>query len=638
MAFIRRSGIGPLLDSLRRHCEAGRSLRMLTTTYTWSTERRALDQLVDLGADIRISYDVSTTRLHAKAWVFRRNSGFSTAYVGSSNLTHSAQVTGLEWNIRVSAARNPDVVTKFGAVFDSYWEGGDFVPYELEQFEEEQRRGDRSDTGPYVILSPIELRPEPFQERLLELIGVSRLQGHHRNLLVAATGTGKTVMAALDYGQLRQRLSRARLLFVAHREEILDQSLATFRYALRDVSFGEKWVGGSRPTRFDHVFASIQSLNANSLANLPADHFDVVIVDEFHHAAATSYERVLDHLGPVELLGLTATPERSDGLPILHWFDERIAAELRLWDAIDQQYLAPFMYYGIHDGLDLRQIPWRRGRGYDEQALTAAYTSSDAWARLVVQQVAQHADPSQMKCLGFCVSIDHARFMARHFSGHGIPALAVWGDSPRAERASVLRDLADGRVRAVFSVDLFNEGVDVPAVDTVLMLRPTESPTLFLQQLGRGLRRSTGKTSCTVLDFVGTHRKEFRFDRRYRALLGGTRRDVEQAVVQQFPFLPAGCHMQLDQKASEVVLRSLREAIPSRWPSKVEELRSLRRERADIDLAGFLDESGLELEDIYDGAKSWADLREAAGVSGIALGPHEVQLRRAIGRLLHIDD
>ncbi len=638
MAFIRRSGIGPLLDSLRRHCEAGRSLRMLTTTYTWSTERRALDQLVDLGADIRISYDVSTTRLHAKAWVFRRNSGFSTAYVGSSNLTHSAQVTGLEWNIRVSAARNPDVVAKFGAVFDSYWEGGDFVPYELEQFEEEQRRGDRSDTGPYVILSPIELRPEPFQERLLELIGVSRLQGHHRNLLVAATGTGKTVIAALDYGQLRQRLSRARLLFVAHREEILDQSLATFRYALRDASFGEKWVGGSRPTRFDHVFASIQSLNANSLANLPADHFDVVIVDEFHHAAATSYEHVLDHLGPVELLGLTATPERSDGLPILHWFDERIAAELRLWDAIDQQYLAPFMYFGIHDGLDLRQIPWRRGRGYDEQALTAAYTSSDAWARLVVQQVAQHADPSQMKCLGFCVSIDHARFMARHFSGHGIPALAVWGDSPRVERESALRDLAKGRVRAVFSVDLFNEGVDVPAVDTVLMLRPTESPTLFLQQLGRGLRRSTGKTSCTVLDFVGTHRKEFRFDRRYRALLGGTRRDVEQAVVQQFPFLPAGCHMQLDQKASEVVLRSLREAIRSRWPSKVEELRSLRRERADIDLAGFLDESGLELEDIYDGAKSWSDLREAAGVSGIAVGPHEVQLRRAIGRLLHIDD
>jgi hypothetical protein len=228
--------------------------------------------------------------------------------------------------------------------------------------------------------------------------------------------------------------------------------------------------------------------------------------------------------------------------------------------------------------------------------------------------------------------------MAQHFSRHGVTAVAVWGDGPRPEREAALRDLADGRVHVVFSVDLFNEGVDVPAVDTVLMLRPTESPTLFLQQLGRGLRRSPGKGFCTVLDFVGTHRKEFRFDRRYRALLGGTRRDLERAVHLQFPFLPAGCHMELDQKASEVVLSSLREAIPSKWPSKVEELRSLRRERPDIDLAGFLDESGLELEDIYDGGKSWSDLREAAEARILTAGAHEVPLRRAIGRLLHIDD
>ena len=265
MAFIRRSGIGPLLESLRRHCEAGRPLRVLTTTYTDSTERRALDQLVNLGADVRISYDLGTTRLHAKAWVFHRRSGFSTAYVGSSNLTHSAQVTGLEWNVRASAARNPGVIDKFSAVFESYWAAGDFVPYDPEQFEDERERAVGADRGPHVILSPIELRPYPFQERLLELIELSRQRGHHRNLLVAATGTGKTVMAALDYAALRTQLRRARLLFIAHREEILDQSLATFRYALRDASFGEKWVGGSRPTRFDHVFASIQSLHASDL-------------------------------------------------------------------------------------------------------------------------------------------------------------------------------------------------------------------------------------------------------------------------------------------------------------------------------------------------------------------------------------
>lgn len=638
MAFIRRSGIGPLLDALHRHCDDGRHLRVLTTTYTGSTERRALDQLADAGADVRISYDLSTTRLHAKAWLFHRRSGFSTAYVGSSNLTHSAQVTGLEWNVRASSARNPDVVDKFSAVFDSYWANGDFVPYDPTQFDEESSRAGGTNRGPRVILSPIELRPWPFQERLLELVELSRQRGHHRNLLVAATGTGKTVMAALDYGRLRAQLLRARLLFVAHREEILDQSLATFQYALRDPSFGEKWVGGARPTRFEHVFASIQSLNAGDLANLPADHFDVVIIDEFHHAAATSYTRVLDHLAPVELLGLTATPERSDGLPILHWFDDRIAAELRLWDAIDQQHLAPFLYFGIHDGLDLTDIPWRRGRGYDVTALSNTYTSSDAWARLVVQQVVEHAEPATMRCLGFCVSVEHARFMAQHFTHHGIESVAVWGDSPWTEREAALRDLADGRVRAVFSVDLFNEGVDVPNVDTVLMLRPTESPTLFLQQLGRGLRKAPDKPYCTVLDFVGTHRREFRFDRRYRALLGGSRRDVERAVQLGFPFLPAGCNMQLDPKASEIVLRSLREAIPTRWPAKVDELRSLRREEPGLDLAGFLRESGLDLDDVYDGGKSWSDLLQAASAPVHPPGPSEAVLRRGVGRLLHIDD
>lgn len=638
MAFIRQSGIRPLLDTLRRHCGNGGRLRVLTTIYTDSTERRALDQLVDLGADVRVSYDLDTTRLHAKAWVFQRRSGFSTAYVGSSNLTHSAQVTGLEWNVRVSAARNPVVIAKFGAVFDSYWLGGDFLPYDPEQFEAERERAAPVDRGPRVILSPIELRPHPFQERLLELIELSRQRGHHRNLLVAATGTGKTVMAALDYASIRNQLDRSRLLFIAHREEILDQSLATFRHALRDPAFGERWVGGARPSRFDHVFGSIQSLHAADLGSMPPDHFDVVIIDEFHHAAAASYERVLNHLSPTELLGLTATPERSDGLSILHWFDDRIAAELRLWDAIDQQHLAPFLYFGIHDGLDLREIPWRRGRGYEVDALSNTYTSSDAWARLVVQQLSDHADIASMRALGFCVSIQHAKFMAEHFSRHGIDAVAISGESRQAEREGALLDLAAGRVRVVFSVDLFNEGVDVPEVDTILMLRPTESPTLFLQQLGRGLRKIKDKPFCSVLDFVGTHRKEFRFDRRFRALLGGSRRDVERAVQLQFPFLPAGCHMHLDSLASEIVLRSLREAIPTRWPAKLDELRSLRRERPEIGLAEFLRESGLDLDDVYDGRRSWSDLREDADAPVAPHGPHESVLRRAVGRHLHVDD
>lgn len=638
MAFIRRSGIRPLLGSLRRHCDAGRPLRILTTTYTGSTERAALDLLQDSGADVRVSYDVGSTRLHAKAWLFHRPGEYSTAYVGSSNLTHSAQVTGLEWNVRVSAARNELVVRQISAVFDTYWNLGDFLPYDPKVFESEQRRAGRADAGPMVILSPLELQPRPFQQRLLELLEVSRLAGHHRNLLVAATGTGKTVMAALDFAALRERMPRARLLFVAHREEILDQSMATFRYALRDPSFGEKWVGGRRPEEFEHVFASIQSLTARGAATLPPDHFDVVIVDEFHHAAATSYTALLDRLEPQHLLGLTATPERSDGLPVLHWFGDRIAAELRLWEAIDEQYLAPFLYYGIFDGVDLTEVPWRRGQGYDVDALTAVYTGSDVWARQVVDQVRQHADPATMRGLGFCVSVGHARFMADRFRRHGIAAAAIWGDTPGDERRRALRDLAAGEVKVVFSVDLFNEGVDVPAVDTVLMLRPTESPTLFLQQLGRGLRKAPGKAYCTVLDFVGQHRREFRFDRRYRALLGGGRRELERQVEQQFPYLPAGCSMRLDRKATEVVLRSIREAIPSRWPAKVDELRSLRRDQPTITLRRYLEETGLELDDVYQGGKSWSDLLAAAGAPVQRGGPHEATLRRAIGRSLHIDD
>ena len=247
-------------------------------------------------------------------------------------------------------------------------------------------------------------------------------------------------------------------------------------------------------------------------------------------------------------------------------------------------------------------------------------------------------DPNSMRALGFCVGIEHAQFMAAHFNKHGISAVAVWGSSPRDDRMAALRDLADGKVKVVFSVDLFNEGVDVPTVDTLLMLRPTESPTLFLQQLGRGLRRSKDKNFCTVLDFVGTHRREFRFDRRYRALLGGTRRDLEKAVQQGFPFLPAGCYMNLDRQATEIVLRSIRDAIPSRWPARVAELRAVYDKYPDVTLPKYLEESGLDLPDVYDGSRGWSDLCEAAGVPIAAPGPHETPLRRAIGRLLHVDD
>ena len=330
MAFVRRSGIRPFLRAFRRHCEAGRKLRLLTTTYTGSTELRALEELAELGAEIRVSYDTTGTRLHAKAWLFHRVAEMSTAYIGSSNLTYQAQQTGLEWNVRVSGARNRSVVDKMAAVFAAYWESGDFEIFDSTEY---ASRTQIEHAGPRTVLSPIEVRLFPFQERLLEKIKVCRERGQHQNLLVSATGTGKTVMAAVDYARLRDSLPRARLLFVAHSVDILNQSLATFRHAIRDADFGELWVGGQHPIHWDHVFASIQSISAAGLANLAVDHFDVVIVDEIHHGAAPSYARLLDHVRPCELLGLTATPERADGLTILDWFGGRISAELRLWDA-----------------------------------------------------------------------------------------------------------------------------------------------------------------------------------------------------------------------------------------------------------------------------------------------------------------
>ena len=636
MAFIRRSGIRPMLDALARFTGAGRPVRVLTTTYTDSTESAALDALQSAGAQVRVSYETGGTRLHAKAFLFHRDSGFSTAYIGSSNLTHSAQVTGLEWNVRVSAARNRRVIDKVAATFDSYWDGRDFEPYERAAFE---RRRPRPSTGTQFVLPPTELRLEPFQERLLEQIALARLQDRHRNLLVAATGTGKTVMAAVDYARLRTVLPRARLLFVAHREQLLDQALATFRQALRRPGFGEAWVGGRRPEHFEHVFASIQSLHANGLPELAPDHFDVVIVDEFHHAAADSYSWLLGRLSPRELLGLTATPERADGRSVLEWFDGRLAAELRLWDAIDQRRLVPFAYYGVHDGLDLRQVPWRRGTGYDPDGLGRLLTANDVWARRVLQELAQRTDgPNEVRAIGFCVSVDHARFMARVFRDAGVAADAIWAEHDRDERDRVLDELAAGRLNVVFAVDLLNEGIDVPAVDTLLLLRPTDSPTLFLQQLGRGLRLSPGKASCTVLDFVGRHRSEFRIDRRLRALLRGQRMPLHEQVERGFPFLPAGCHMALDPVAREIVLENLRNGIASSFARRVDALREQGEADPGLRLGAFLASNGLDLDDVYDARRGWSVLRGEAGLPVLPVGPQETALRRACGRLLHVDD
>ena len=277
--------------------------------------------------------------------------------------------------------------------------------------------------------------------------------------------------------------------------------------------------------------------------------------------------------------------------------------------------------------------------GYDVEGLSNLFQANDGWAKHVVAEVRRRiSNIGCVRALGFCVSVDHARFMARIFTECGIPAVAIWADTRQSDRDTALHQLATGQVQVVFSVDLFNEGVDVPLVDTLLLLRPTDSPLLFLQQLGRGLRRAEGKTVCTVLDFVGHHRKEFRFDRRFRALFPGSKKDLVRQISEGFPFLPAGCHMELDAVATDIVLRNIRESVPDRWPAKVEELRQVVRAKGDVRLAEFLEEAGMDLEDVYTGNYCWSDMRHAAGLPVAPSGPHEKELRRACGRMLHLDD
>lgn len=496
-AFVKWYGIRVLEDSLLAAKERGVPIRIITTTYMGATDRRALDRLVrEFGATVKVNYETRSTRLHAKAWLFRRKTGFDTAYVGSSNLSRAALLDGLEWNVRLSSVATPAVMDKFEATFDAYWNDAAFETYDPDKHGERldaalmRAGGTTSSTDRTIDLSGLQVRPFPHQRDMLERLSAEReIRGRHRNLLVAATGTGKTVMAALDYRELSQRATsgRPKLLFVAHRKEILKQSLRTYREVLIDASFGELLHGGADPREWTHVFASVQSLNVQRLEQLAPDHFDIIVIDEFHHSPADTYRRVIEHFAPKELLGLTATPERADGRNVQdEYFDGRIAAEMRLWEALENDLLSPFHYFGIPDGTDLRNLSWQKG-SYAGQELGNLLTGNDARARIIVKQVRDKiSDPGTMRALGFCVTKAHAHFMADYFRKAGLRAEALDSDSPADVRARALSDLQAGELQVIFSVDLFNEGLDIPDVDTLLLLRPTNSATVFLQQLGRG--------------------------------------------------------------------------------------------------------------------------------------------------------
>src|SRR3954453_7242609 len=421
-AFVIWSGVRHLRSALAAVSARGGRIRVITTTYMGATEKRAVDELVALGADVRVAFDARTTKLHAKAWLLERRSGLTTAFVGSSNLSHTALFDGLEWNVRLSSVDAAHVINRVRMTFESHWASEHFEPYDPavngEALADALKQHNRRSLGEASTISfaNLDVRPYPHQQRMLDALTIERERhDRHRNLVVAATGTGKTVVAALDYRQLVHRHGDLSLLFVAHREAILRQSLATYRAVVRDGAFRAVH-GGGRIAAGRHVFAMIQSRQEARLEQMARDTFDVLIVDEFHHAAAATYDRLLTHLAPRELLGLTATPERLDGRDVTEWFNQRIAVELRLWEAIDQGFLVPFQYFGVADGTDLTELAWRRG-GYVTDELSKVLSNDDARVRILLQAIDQIVlDPSAMRALGFCVSKEHAHYMARKFT------------------------------------------------------------------------------------------------------------------------------------------------------------------------------------------------------------------------------
>lgn len=628
-SFIKWTGVRALEAALREFtAREGVRLRVITTTYMGATDARAASFLAGLPrTEVRVSHDGRRTRLHAKAYIFHRKSDFGTAYIGSSNLSNAALTDGLEWNVKLCQYDAVHLWKKLSGTFETCWQDGEYEVYSPEgearlRAALKEARGDGSRSGPAYHW---DIRPHPYQLAILDRLQAERdLQGRARQLVVAATGTGKTVIAALDYRRFCESsagASRPRLLVVAHRQEILEQSLHCFRGVLRDQNWGDLLVGSHEPVSSDHLFVSIQSYNARRLYEKTApDHYDYIVVDEFHHAQAPSYRRLLEHVRPRVLLGLTATPERADGLDILHYFDGRFSAEIRLPEAINRKLLSPFQYFGVSDSVDLSGLTWRRG-GYAQDELDRLFTGNASRADLVVRQVHQKLrDPRRARGLGFCVSVQHAQFMAGWFSRAGIPSEAVSGETPQADRDEVQGRLRRGEINFIFSVDLYNEGVDIPEVDTVLLLRPTESLTLFLQQIGRGLRLYSGKDCLTILDFIGQAHRSFNWEGRFRALMDRTRRSMVQEIEDGCVHVPLGCLIQLERVAQQRVLQNIRQAITAGQSGLIRRIRDFQIETGrPLTLHSFLRHHDLPPAEIFRRG-AWSRLRHRAGVSA---GFHE---------------
>lgn len=513
VSFLMESGVKMLLKDLQGALDRGVSLRILTGNYLGITQPSALYLIKHtLGnrVDLRF-YNERERSFHPKAYIFHYEN-YSDIYIGSSNISRSALTSGIEWNYRFSSKKDPENYETFFHTFEDLFEHHAIIidDAELKRYSKnwhrpaaakDLERYDESEENPDTKVRML-FEPRGAQIEALCALENARAEGAVKGLVQAATGVGKTYLAAFDSRNYE------RVLFVAHREEILKQAAVSFKNVRNSEEYGF-FDGKSKCTDKPVIFASVATLGNSNYLNeqyFPADFFQYVVVDEFHHAVTDQYRRIVEYFKPQFLLGLTATPERMDGRSIYEICDYNVPYEISLAEAINKGMLVPFHYYGIYDDTDYSTLHVVRGR-YDEKELNETYIGNVHRHEMIYKYYCKY---SSKRALGFCCSREHAEEMAREFNRRGIPSAAVYsGDQGEyaEERSAAVKNLADGNIRVIFSVDMFNEGVDIASLDMVMFLRPTESPVVFLQQLGRGLRTFRGKRYLTVLDFIGNYEK-----------------------------------------------------------------------------------------------------------------------------------
>lgn len=638
VSFIKTSGLNLLWNSLKKFTSEGKCLRIITTTYTGATDYDAIARLATLpNTEIKISYDGTQDRLHAKSYIFIRNSGFHTAYIGSSNLSSYALKDGKEWNFKATQFELPQVIENVRNSFESYWSDDTFECFVPGVSDERLKKALGIDwETPLLDFSALDLmRAKDYQQEILEKLDVERnVHGHFRNLVVAATGTGKTVIAAFDFKRYREAHPDCHFLFIAHRQEILHQAMQTFRIVLDDPNFGSIWDGNNEPSNYQHVFASKDTLrNRVDTLQLRADYYDYMVVDEVHHIVAPTYVKLMTCFKPQILLGLTATPERTNEQEdITVFFDGHISAEIRLPAALNAGLLAPFYYYGIPDNVNLSEVKWS-GHGYDIAELSRIYTQNDYRTGLILRKMQEYIGNNQLhkvRALCFCVDKNHAKFMNAKFTLAGLKTDVLTSDDDDRHRNIVKKRLQAGTINYLFVVDLFNEGVDIPEIDTILFLRPTESATVFLQQFGRGLRLHKDKDHLTVLDFVGHSRAEFSYKERFEALIGRHSQNIKDEIEGGFANAPFGCKIILEEKAKEEIIANIEGYLRSLNKGRIiKEIAAYYKLAKDaFSLKGFLTYSHVPFHKVY-GSMTWGELCQLAGVRK-DVSVHAAQIKYAV--------